>query len=100
MIISLLNKFNNKQNRSINENILHLIHDNYKFIFIGCGSRSGPDLYPEASRKTVRNLPDRYINTPLPSENRIQPIYKINILKNIAHLWHTFNMSPREIVYC
>ena len=34
------------------------------FIFIGCGSRTGPDLSPEASRKTVKNLPDWYLNTP------------------------------------
>jgi len=33
-------------------------------LFIGCGSKSGPDLSPEASRKTVKNLPDWYINTP------------------------------------
>tara|TARA_B100002003_G_C14003111_1_gene484198 strand:- start:229 stop:816 length:588 start_codon:yes stop_codon:yes gene_type:complete len=35
------------------------------FLFIGCGSKSGPDLSPEASRKTVKNLPDWYINTPV-----------------------------------
>ena len=35
------------------------------FLFIGCGSKSGPDLSPEASRKTVRNLPDWYLNTPI-----------------------------------
>ena len=35
------------------------------FIFIGCGSRSGPDLSPEASSKTVKNLPDWYLNTPV-----------------------------------
>ena len=34
------------------------------FIFTGCGSRSGPDLSPEASRKTVKNLPPWYLNTP------------------------------------
>ena len=34
-------------------------------LFIGCGSRSGPDLSPEASRKTVKNLPDWYLNTPV-----------------------------------
>ena len=32
---------------------------------IGCGSKSGPDLSPEASRKTVKNLPDWYMNTPV-----------------------------------
>ena len=31
---------------------------------IGCGTRSGPDLSPEASSKTVKNLPDWYMNTP------------------------------------
>ncbi len=35
------------------------------FIFIGCGSQSGPDLSPEASSKTVKNLPDWYLNTPV-----------------------------------
>jgi hypothetical protein len=34
------------------------------FIFTGCGSRSGPDLSPEASRKTVKNLPPWFINPP------------------------------------
>ena len=32
---------------------------------IGCGSRSGPDLSPEASSKTVKNLPDWYLITPV-----------------------------------
>ena len=35
------------------------------FLFIDCGSKSGPDLSPEASRKTVKNLPDWYLNTPV-----------------------------------
>ena len=86
MIISLLNKFKNNKIGVL----MKISYISYmtiiSLLFIGCGSRSGPDLYPEASRKTVRNLPDRYINTPLPSENRIQPIYKINNLKNTAHL--------------
>jgi len=33
--------------------------------FIGCGLNSGPDLSPEASRKTVKNLPKWYVNTPV-----------------------------------
>ena len=33
-------------------------------LLIGCGSKSGPDLSPEASRKTVKNLPDWYISPP------------------------------------
>ena len=33
-------------------------------LLIGCGSKSGPDLSPEASRKTVKNIPDWYINPP------------------------------------
>jgi len=33
-------------------------------LLIGCGSKSGPDLSPEASRKTVKNLPDWMIETP------------------------------------
>ena len=32
---------------------------------IGCGSRSGPDLSPEASSKTVKNVPDWYKITPV-----------------------------------
>ena len=34
------------------------------FLFIGCGSKSGPDLSPEASSKTVKNIPDWYLDTP------------------------------------
>ena len=34
------------------------------FLFIGCGSKSGPDLSPEASSKTVKNVPDWYLETP------------------------------------
>ena len=34
------------------------------FLFIGCGSKSGPDLSPEASSKTVKNVPDWYLDTP------------------------------------
>ena len=33
-------------------------------LFIGCGSKSGPDLSPEASSKTVKNVPDLYLDTP------------------------------------
>ena len=32
---------------------------------IGCGSKSGPDLSPEASRKTLKNVPDWYIDNPI-----------------------------------
>ena len=34
------------------------------FLFISCGSKSGPDLSPEASSKTVKNIPDWYLDTP------------------------------------
>ena len=37
----------------------------FSLFFIGCGSNSGPDLSPEASRKTVKNLPKWYVNTPV-----------------------------------
>ena len=37
----------------------------FGLLFIGCGSRSGPDLSPEASSKTVKNLPDWYKITPV-----------------------------------
>ena len=33
-------------------------------IFTGCGSRSGPDLSPEASRKVIKSAPKWYIETP------------------------------------
>ena len=37
----------------------------FGLLIIGCGSKSGPDLSPEASRKTVKNIPDWYLNTPV-----------------------------------
>ena len=37
----------------------------FGLLIIGCGSKSGPDLSPDASRKTVKNLPDWYMNTPV-----------------------------------
>ena len=37
----------------------------FSLFIIGCGSKSGPDLSPEASRKTVKNLPVWYMNTPV-----------------------------------
>ena len=36
----------------------------FGLLFIGCGSRSGPDLSPEAASKTVKNVPDWYLETP------------------------------------
>ena len=40
----------------------------FGLLIIGCGSKSGPDLSPEASRKTVKNLPDWYMKTPVKDE--------------------------------
>ena len=37
----------------------------FGLLFINCGSKYGPDLTPEASRKTVKNLPEWYLNTPV-----------------------------------
>ena len=37
----------------------------FSLFIIGCGSKSGPDLSPEASSKTVKNLPDWYKITPV-----------------------------------
>ena len=37
----------------------------FGLLFINCGSKCGPDLSPEASRKTVKNLPYWYLNTPV-----------------------------------
>ena len=34
------------------------------FMIIGCGSVGGPDLSPEPTRKIMKNIPDRYLNTP------------------------------------
>jgi len=34
-------------------------------LFTGCGSRLGPNLSPEASRKAVKNLPKWFVNTPV-----------------------------------
>ena len=33
-------------------------------IFTGCGSKGGPDLSPEASRKTIKSAPDWMLNPP------------------------------------
>jgi predicted small lipoprotein YifL len=33
-------------------------------VLTGCGSKGGPDLSPEASSKTVKNVPDWYLDTP------------------------------------
>ena len=33
-------------------------------IFTGCASKKGPDLSPEASRKTIGNMPTWFINPP------------------------------------
>ena len=33
-------------------------------LIIGCGSKGGPDLSPEASRKTIKTAPDWYLNPP------------------------------------
>ena len=37
----------------------------FGLLIIGCGSKGGPDLSPEASTKTVKNIPDWYLNTPV-----------------------------------
>ena len=37
----------------------------FSLFIIGCSSKSGPDLSPEASSKTVKNLPDWYKITPV-----------------------------------
>ena len=35
------------------------------FLLTSCGSRLGPDLSPEASRKAVKNLPKWFVETPV-----------------------------------
>jgi len=37
----------------------------YSLILIGCGSKSGPDLSPEASKKTLKNVPSWYMTSPI-----------------------------------
>ena len=34
------------------------------FILAGCGSKSGPDLSPEPTRKVMKNIPDWYLKPP------------------------------------
>ena len=36
----------------------------FGLLIIGCGSKTGPDLSPEASSKNVKNVPDWYLATP------------------------------------
>ena len=36
----------------------------FSLLLTGCGSRLGPDLSPEASRKAVKNLPKWFVETP------------------------------------
>ena len=37
----------------------------YSLILVGCGRKSGPDLSPEASRKTLKNVPGWYLESPV-----------------------------------
>ena len=37
-------------------------------LFIGCGSKCGPDLSPEASSKTVKNVPDWLVIIPMKNQ--------------------------------
>ena len=36
----------------------------YSLLLIGCGHKGGPDLSPEASRKTIKSAPDWFVNPP------------------------------------
>ena len=36
----------------------------FGLLIMGCGSKGGPDLSPEASSKNVKNVPDWYLATP------------------------------------
>ena len=36
----------------------------FGLLLIGCGSKSGPDLSPDASKKTLGNSPDWFLNNP------------------------------------
>ena len=36
----------------------------FGLLIIGCGSKGGPDLSPEASRKTIKTAPDWYLSPP------------------------------------
>ena len=46
-------------------NKIYLMIVLFCFLLIGCGSKKGPDLSPEASSKTVKNLPSWYLDTPM-----------------------------------
>ena len=41
-------------------------------ILIGCGSKSGPDLSPEPTRRVMKNIPDWYLNTPSKEGFRVE----------------------------
>ncbi|SVD79590.1 uncharacterized protein METZ01_LOCUS432444, partial [marine metagenome] len=36
----------------------------FSLILSGCGSKGGPDLSPEASRKTIKSAPDWFLDPP------------------------------------
>ena len=36
----------------------------YMLFLVGCSSKSGPDLTPDASRKTIKSAPDWYFDLP------------------------------------
>ena len=36
----------------------------FAFLLTGCGSKGGPDLSPEASRKTIKSSPDWFVDPP------------------------------------
>ena len=46
------------------KHILYLGYLCLTLFLIGCNSKSGPDLSPEASRKTLKNVPGWYLDNP------------------------------------
>ena len=57
--------FNNLKIGVTMKNIHYLSYLYLILFLIGCGSKSGPDLSPEASRKTLKNVPSWYLDNPI-----------------------------------
>jgi hypothetical protein len=57
--------FNNLKIGVTMKNIHYLSYLCLILFLIGCGSKSGPDLSPEASRKTLKNVPSWYLDNPI-----------------------------------
>ena len=61
----ILKFYLNINKRSIMKKYFYLSIIIYSLILVGCGRKSGPDLSPEASRKTLKNVPGWYLENPI-----------------------------------